>query len=334
MFKSNIVFSETPFTLTNKNNYEEIMLQNKSLSGILLAVEEVSYQSTNIYGLFSNLNNNDELTGDFREVLNYCGLLGGTINAVGGILGSNYPLTVITPEGRKPIRKAIIGSETYYINLSQLDKELLFNYGNRKVKSKYCDLIDFQYRFYNVDNQYIIPRYYYFNGSAMIYFVDEILELGNICTRLLRTIETEYDPLKPFSIILSETINDVKSSTNNRTRNLVDNSTYSGTDNVLNDEILQSTYGFTQASPRNTGKEVGKRNTASSSTDNVHRSGTDKYVINHDDTHTRNYTRTGNIGNANYSKLIEDERKKIKFEFRKYIIESIVDILCDGTWCD
>ena len=333
MFKSNIVVSKEQILPDKAAQYEELMLKNKALSGVLLGVYEVSNMSTEILALFACMNNNDEIMPGLQASLSYCGLLGSTSMAVSPAYG-NFPMSVITPEGRKALKETIMWAETYNIHLTQLDRELLFNYGNRKVKSKYCDIIQAIRQQYISTNSYQPSRYYMYNDSLIGYFFEEIYELSEICGRLFSTIETDYDPLKPFSIILSETINDVKSSTNNRTRNLVDNSTYSGADNVLNDEILQSTYGFTQGTPRNTGKEVGKRNTTSSSTDNVQRTGTDKYVINHDDTHTRNYTRSGNIGNANYSKLIEEERKKIKFEFRKYIIESIVDILCDGTWCD
>ena len=288
-------------------------------------------------GLFERMIFNNEISAGAQTVLNSVGLLYQmpTDRIINGAATNYYPDYYFFDKFNKTnLLEFFWDKYTIEFRTRLIDEILISSYGGRVLRDELTSSIKKSTFF--IDNDYV------FVGNPDTRMIGSLLKPHfDICEKLMNTINTNYDPTKPFNITLDETLNETGSGSNNRTVNLRDQNNTSTEHNVNNDtttdEVENNIYSFNQ-----TEQKVAKdRNTSSHRLqditiydDTLQKSGTDQYSTSRSAVNTRNYTRSGNIGNQSYSKLIEDERKKIMFDFRQYIIDGIVDVLCTGTWSD
>lgn len=229
-----------------------------------------------------------------------------------------------------------IYSKIKNVYLSQLGCELLSRFGKRNLKP-----INFFKQILTITSTPEVCSIFNPNLKNYMYSVLNS-KFEHIYLPLYNTIKTDYDILKPFNIILNETKSNTSSGTNNRTRNLKDTSTLTNDydlqsdneDNDSTDKVFAFNDPYGKPVDKNVTSSTRTSKSTSTDTEDTSRTGTDNYSTSRSDTESRNYTRAGNIGNRTNAQLIEEERKKLMFDLREYIINDITDSLCAGTWSD
>lgn len=168
--------------------------------------------------------------------------------------------------------------------------------------------------------------------GVLVNFLDR--QFNQKWNNLLDTVEKHYDFLTPFDITLTETSNDVKNINKNRTDTSNDSNNRNGTSSVLNNETIDSIYPFGSDNETNTDKSVNKSNDSYNESSTTSGSSTTTDKNNENITHSRNYTRSGNIGNSSYAKLTEEERKKAMFNIYDIVFSDIASVLGKPIWND
>lgn len=288
-------------------------------------------------GLFERMIFNNEISAGAQTVLNSVGLLYQmpTDRIINGAATNYYPDYYFFDKFNKTnLLEFFWDKYTIEFRTRLIDEILISSYGGRVLRDELTSSIKKSTFF--IDNDYV------FVGNPDTRMIGSLLKPHfDICEKLMNTINTNYDPIKPFSITLEETINETNSGSNNRTVNLRDQYNSSSEHNINNDETFDiaenNVFTYNQAEHK-VGKDTNRSTREMQDTivnsDTSQKTGTDQYATTKSSLNIRSYDRRGNIGNQSYSKLIEEERKKIMFDFRQYIIDGIVDVLCTGTWSD
>jgi len=220
----------------------------------------------------------------------------------------------------------------YFAYCSNLDMQLINRYGTRKVSKAFSDCVSFlQFNRMVVDNNIyysLCPE----NIKSIIFnkFMTKWEELYD-------TINKKYDVLKPFDISLIESESD-KLKTLQDTSNRVVNENLKTDYQTLKDKSTNTSsdkvYGFNSETGVNSESGDSSTENEFSSLNNDTKTGitTDTRNYERDITKSRDYSRSGNIGNRSYSELIIKEREKLMFNLQDIILEDIASVLCSYTY--
>ena len=329
MIKSSLIISRG-FEL-NEDARNKAVTNIKTLENAILSKPSVINGSLAINDVFTSIF--DKFSIEINGMLNDLRFNNVTTYTIGAIY---FDLLVYNINNMSYEQAGKGQSRITFINISDLATEIITRFGKRIIKP---------ITIFGVDSVAADLDYFYFLIGPKLtdYIYSRIVtKFNQIYLPLYNTIKTDYDILKPFNIILNETKNNTSSGTNNRTRNLKDSSTLTNDYDLKSDNednnSTDSIFAFndTDGKPvdKNVTSSVRTSKSTSTDTEDTSRTGTDNYSTSRSDTESRNYTRAGNIGNRSNAQLIEEERKKLMFDLREYIINDIVDTLCAGTWSD
>ena len=163
--------------------------------------------------------------------------------------------------------------------------------GNRKLSSLMDMLID------EYSTEYSVGEYSSINNEGIKILKNVITDrFKDKWTKLIELMNMEYDPLSPFNIKLTETHTDLL--------------------NVTQDSRESKSVDKTQGFNSVDGVE----------TDSNENSSTSKYS--RENPRTRDYTRTGNIGNQSRQELVLKQREVLQYQFIQVIFQDLASVLC------
>lgn len=212
--------------------------------------------------------------------------------------------------------------------------EFLSLYGDMKLSS-YCKRLIKQFGIIKTSSNIYIP-----SSKCITHLSDYLwVKYHNKWGKLDELNNSKYDALSPFNISLTENNNDsfneTKTNSFTRSNNRTSTKTEQGNDNSSNN-ITNNRYAFNSPNTTNVdGSQSDNKNTYSNTgsdtiTDKNDESGTDKR--NSNNTKERSYIRKGNMGNASYAKLINEEREVLNYKIVDIVLQDIACELSDGIW--
>lgn len=283
------------------------------------------------YFYFKENNTDSVLFGLFSDIPDFLKDIFGdnrTTIKVNCYTGSVYPPHIVTER------------KNFDCLVSDLDIKILGLYANRKISQEFINFLKFGAINFSlvkqVDDMFSIG--FYSKSETNKNIKDLVLnKFLTKWTELYETIQKKYDILKPFDISLSESESD-KLKTIQDTSNRVINETLKTDYQTLKDESETKTndkvYAYNSGGGVNSdsGDSSTKNQFSSLNNDTKTGSTTDTRNYERDITKSRDYSRSGNIGNRSYSELIIKEREKLMFNLQDIILEDIASVLCSYNY--
>lgn len=150
--------------------------------------------------------------------------------------------------------------------------------------------------------------------------------------KLFNTLSLQYDPIKPYVMSVADNTSETTDNKIDISRENNNTSVSNSTDNVVNDETIDSVYGFNSSESVDSDKSVNKSsgNSQESNTFNSNGSTNTKQdrVIDTD----RNIERIGNIGNTTQQELIEKERDLWNYQIFDTIFKDLDSVLTNPLY--